>query len=98
MYFFVKTNNQRPTFQIDKSPDEQATMAKHVAYWSEKAALGTAIVFGPVADPKGVYGISVCEVQNEEEMRELLEHDPANGLLQYEVFSMLRAIIGTQRA
>ncbi len=98
MYFFVKTNNPRPTFQFDKSPDEQATIAKHVTYWSEKAALGTAIVFGPVADPQGVYGILVCEVQNEAELRELLEHDPANGLLRYEVYSMLRAVVGTQRA
>ncbi len=98
MYFFVKTNNPRPTFQLDMSPDERATMAMHVAYWSEVAVRGKAIVFGPVADPQGVYGILVCCVQDEEEMRDYLEHDPANGLLQYEMLPMLRAVVGTQRA
>lgn len=70
-------------------------MERHVAYWSEKAAQGIAIVFGPVMDPKGVYGIGVYQVQDESEMRRLLDQDPANGLLQYEVLPMARAVIGT---
>jgi hypothetical protein len=70
-------------------------MGKHVAYWSEKATQGIAIVFGPVMDPKGVYGIGVYQVQDEPEMRQLLEHDPANGLLQYEVLPMARAVVGS---
>ncbi len=97
MYFFAKTNNPRPTFQLDMSPDERATMARHVDYWSEKAAVGTAIVFGPVLDPQGVYGVLICTVQNEAEMRDLIEHDPAKGLLKYEVLPMKRAIVGTPR-
>lgn len=72
-------------------------MEKHVAYRSDKAAHGIAIVFGPVMDPQGVYGIGVYQVQNEAEMRDLLQHDPANGLLQYEVFPMPRAVVGTFR-
>ena len=56
-------------------------MERHVAYWSEKAERGIAIVFGPVMDPKGVYGIGVYQVQDEAEMRDLLEHDPAKGLI-----------------
>ena len=69
-------------------------MTSHVAYWSEKAKQGIAIVFGPVMDPAGVYGMGVYQVQDEAEMRGLLEHDPANGLLQYEVFPMARAVVG----
>ena len=95
MYFFVKTQNPRPTFQLDMTPAERAIMESHVAYWSEKAAGGIAIVFGPVMDPKGVYGIGVYQVQDEAEMRSLLEHDPAKGLLQYEVLTMPRAVVGT---
>ncbi len=72
-------------------------MEKHVAYWSEKAAQGIAIVFGPVMDPKGVYGIGVYQVQDEAEMRNLIERDPANGLLKYEVLPMARAVVGTPR-
>lgn len=95
MYFFIKTQNPRPTFHLDMTAEERAIMNKHVAYWSEKATQGIAIVFGPVMDPKGVYGIGVYQVHDEDEMRNLLEHDPANGLLQYELFPMPRAVIGT---
>jgi hypothetical protein len=32
-------------------------------------------------DPHGVYGIGVYQVQSESEMNDLLDHDPARGLL-----------------
>ncbi len=95
MYFFIKTQNPRPTFHLDMTAEERAIMQKHVAYWSEYAARGIAIVFGSVMDPQGVYGIGVYQVEDEVEMRNLLDHDPANGLLQYEVTPMARAIVGT---
>lgn len=94
MFFFVRTQNPRPTFHLDMTGDERAVMTRHVAYWSEKAEEGTAVVFGPVMDPAGAYGMGVYQVQDEAEMRDLLAHDPANGLLQYEVFPMPRAVIG----
>jgi len=94
VYFFVRTQNPRPTFHLDMNPDERALMGRHVAYWSEQAVRGTAIVFGPVMDPKGVYGIGVYEVSDEQEMRDLLNRDPANGLLKYEWFPMPRAVVG----
>ncbi len=94
MYFFVKTQNPRPTFHLDMTAEERAIMERHVAYWSEKAATGAAIVFGPVLDPQGVYGIGVYQVADEAEMQDLLSRDPANGLLSYEVFPMPRAVVG----
>ena len=98
MYFFVKTENPRPTFHLDMTPDERTIMENHVAYWSDKASHGISIVFGPVMDPQGVYGIGVHQVQDEAEMRDLIEHDPANGLLRYEILPMPRAVVGTLRA
>ncbi len=95
MFFFVRTQNPRPTFHLVMTIEERSVMTQHVAYWSEKAAQGIAIVFGPVMDPKGVYGIGVYQVQDEAEMNELIEHDPANGLLHYEVLPMARAVVGT---
>ena len=95
MYFFVRTQNPRPTFHLDMTAEERAIMERHVVYWSEQATQGIALVFGPVMDPRGVYGIGVYQVQDEAEMRSLLEHDPANGLLQYEVLPMARAVVGT---
>ena len=95
MYFFVRTQNPRPSFHLDMTAEERALMTEHVAYWSEKAARGIAIVFGPVMDPKGVYGIGIYQVRDEAEMRELLDRDPAKGLLQYEILPMSRAVVGT---
>ncbi len=95
MYFFVRTQNPRPTFHLDMTAEEREIMGRHVAYWSEKAKQGIAIVFGPVMDPEGVYGIGVYQVRDEAEMRELLAQDPANGLLQYQVLPMARAVVGT---
>ena len=95
MYFFIKTNNPRPTFHLDMTSDERATMAKHVGYWSREAERGVAIVFGPVMDPAGVYGIGVYQVQDEAEMRCLIDADPAKGLLSYQVLPMPRAVVGT---
>ncbi len=97
MYFFIRTENPRPTFHLDMTPGERAVMERHVAYWTEKAERGTAIVFGPVMDPEGVYGIGVYQVQDEAEMRELIAHDPANGLLKYHVLPMPRAVVGSAR-
>lgn len=94
MYFFVTTNNPRPTFQQDMTQEERDIMNRHVAYWSGKAEHGISIVFGPVLDPNGVYGIGVHKVRDEPELRELIEHDPANGLLKYKIMPMAKAIAG----
>jgi hypothetical protein len=94
MYFFVRTNNPRPTFHLDMTPEERAVMQKHVEYWSEKAERSIAIVFGPVMDPGGVYGMGVYKVEDEAEMRRLIDGDPARGLLQYQLAPMPRAVVG----
>ena len=98
MYFFIKTQNPRPTFHLDMTSEERAIMERHVAYWSEKAVHGIAIVFGPVLDPRGVYGIGVYQVREEAEMQDLLERDPAQGLLRFEVvLPMGRSVVGSPR-
>lgn len=95
MYFFVRTQNPRPTFNLDMTPEERAIMNRHVAYWTEKAQQSIAIVFGPVLDPQGTFGIGVYKVQDEAEMRDLLEHDPANDLLRSEALPMATAVVGS---
>ena len=95
MFFFIRTDNPRPTFHLDMTEAERSIMERHVAYRSEKAAKGIAVVFGPVMDPRGVYGIGVYRVRDALEMQDLLDGDPANGLLQYTMFPMPRAVVGT---
>jgi hypothetical protein len=94
VYIFVRTDNPRPTFHMDMTEDERTVMERHVAYWSEQARVGVAIVFGPVADPCGVYGIGIYRVDDEAHMQRLIDADPANGLLAYQTFVMPRAVVG----
>src|SRR5258708_35769379 len=94
VYFFVKTQNPRPSFHLDMTDDERAIMQRHVIYWSEKATQGIAIVFGPVMDPSGVYGIGVYQVAHEAEMPVLQQAEPAHGLVTCDRCTMSRALLG----
>lgn len=87
-HFFVKLTPPRPTFITDISDEEQKIMKQHGIYWSTFIENGTAIVIGPVMDPKGGFGMAVVEVDSEEELNEIISHDPANGLNRVEVFPM----------
>jgi uncharacterized protein YciI len=86
--YFLKLNPPRTGFMSDMTEDERIIMQKHVAYWAQYVDDGTVIVLGPVFDPKGGYGIAVIRVDNEEQLKELTDKDPANGLNSYEIYPM----------
>ena len=94
-HFFLKLNPPRASFTIDMTDDERAIMRQHVAYWKPYVDDGTVIVLGPVADPKGGYGIAVVVVDSEEQLDEIVAKDPANGLNRYEIHPM-RAVTKQQ--
>ena len=75
MYAF-KLTSPRPTFAQDMSDAERKVMIDHVAYWTRLMEKGIAVVFGPVLDPKGAWGLAVVEAQNEEETRTIRANDP----------------------
>ncbi len=75
-HFFCKLTPPRPTFPGDMSDAERGAMRQHVAYWSDLVAKGEAILFGPVADPHGGYGIAVVAASDESAVRELTARDP----------------------
>ncbi len=91
-HFFVKLVPPRPTFAQDMTDEEKAIMARHADYWKALMREGKVIVFGPVLDPRAVFGLGIVEVESEAEMRELIAHDPASGLSRYEVAAM-RAVL-----
>ncbi len=94
MYVFVRANNPRPTFHLDMTTEERELMQRHVAYWTAIAERGLAVVFGPVLDPQGVYGVGVYRVDDMAHMQRLLDDDPARGLLRYDAFEMPRVVLG----
>jgi uncharacterized protein len=87
-HFFLKLNPPRSSFTLDMNADELRIMQQHLVYWKPYVNDGTAIVLGPVADPKGGYGIAVVGVSDESELEQLLGQDPANGLCSYEIHPM----------
>jgi uncharacterized protein len=67
----------RADFAFTMAEDERATMLRHVAYWSNLAAEGTAIAFGPVNDPEGPHGIGIVLVEDMAAAERVRDGDPA---------------------
>jgi len=75
---------------------EAKIMQEHAAYWKGLMDRGLVIVFGPVADPKGVYGVAILELEEEADANALAMNDPtikANVGFSFEVYPMPRAIV-----
>ena len=69
-HYLCRLLGPRPTFPGDMTAAEREAMQRHAAYWRELLAQGKAIAFGPVADPKGVWGLGLVSVRDEAELRE----------------------------
>ena len=95
-YFFCRLIPPRPSFANDMNDGERRTMQEHAMYWRGKAEKGSAVIFGPVADPKGPWGLGIVDVADEAELHILLAADPAITStigMHYETYPMLRAIV-----
>lgn len=94
--FVYKLIPPRPTFDRDMTEAEAAIMADHVVYWQSLTAAGTALVFGPVADPAGMWGLAVVKAASEDDVRALGAEDPAvkSTMATFDVYAMPGAIIG----
>ena len=88
-YFVLKLIAPRPTFPQDITPQEQTIMQQHVIYWTDLMNKGFVLAFGPVIDPKGVYGLGIIKVDNEIQVNEIINADHANGLNRYEFYPMM---------
>lgn len=96
-YFVYKLVPPRPTFAEDMTEHERAAMIRHVAFWTELARDGTAVVFGPVVDPAGGWGLAVFRAASSEDAHALTKDDPAvvSGVSRSEIYSMPQAILGS---
>ena len=94
MSFFLYTFTPRPDFRETMTEAEGAIMQDHVVYWQALAAKGTAVVFGPVADPAGGWGVAVIETDSEDEAHAIRAADPVavNDLGPVAVHPMLTAV------
>jgi uncharacterized protein len=92
--FLYKLIPPRPSFAMDMSDEEAAVMGDHAAYWGRFVDDGAVVVFGPVGDPAGAWGLAVVEADSEDEVRGLGEQDPAitSGVATFEIYPMPDAV------
>jgi uncharacterized protein len=75
-HFFCKLIAPRPTFPFDMNESEKALMGQHAQYWKGMCQDGAVLVYGPVMDPKGPYGMGIFEAADETEIKRRTDADP----------------------
>ena len=70
-------------------------MARHGEHWQPWIDSGRMVVFGPVLDATGSWGLGVLEAEAEEEVRAHAARDPAvtTGTAQVEIGTMLAGFV-----
>ena len=93
--FVLRLIAPRPTFALDMTDEEREVMGRHVEHWQPYLADGRAVVFGPVADGSGSWGLAVVEAEDEEEIRAHAAEDPAvtTGTAAYEIGTLLTGFV-----
>ena len=76
-HFFLKLIAPRPTFANDMNDAEKAMMQEHFLYWKGRQDKGDVLVFGPVLDPQGPYGMGVISASEEAGARAFAAGDRA---------------------
>jgi uncharacterized protein YciI len=94
-FFVFRLLPPRPTFPADMTAEEREIMRAHSAYLRDGMARGKLIIFGPVADPKGVWGLGVVRAADQAEAEALAAADPviqADRGFRYEILPMIQAV------
>jgi uncharacterized protein YciI len=94
-HFMYKLIPPRPGFPGDMTEAEAGVMGRHFGYWQRLLDEGVAVVYGPVSDPDGTWGLAVVEAEGEGRVRSLADEDPAvsSGMCTYRIFAMGDAIV-----
>jgi uncharacterized protein YciI len=94
--FLFRLIPPRADFAQTMTADEQKAMAEHMSYWEQLMADGKVLVYGPVADPEGVWGLGVLRAADRAEVLAIAERDPSvtAGVNTFEVFEILGGTTG----
>jgi uncharacterized protein YciI len=85
----------RPTFAVDMTDEEREIMGRHAAYWQPLIDSGQMVIFGPVLDSTGSWGLGVVESEDEDGLREFASGDPVvtTGTAEIELGKMLAGFV-----
>lgn len=88
--FLFRLIPPRPTFAFDMDENEKAKMGEHQQYFVELCKSGKVILYGPVIDPAGPWGLAILEVENDEEAKNIGNNDPTvkAGINTFETFDI----------
>ncbi len=94
--FLFRLIPPRADFAQTMTPDEQRAMAEHQEYWQQLLRDGHVVVYGPVADPEGVWGMGVLRAADRAEVLAIGERDPSilAGVNTFEAFEIMDAATG----
>lgn len=98
--FVFRLLTPRPTFAIDMTEEEREIMGRHAAHWKPLVESGQMVIFGPVLDTSGSWGLGVVEAEDEEELRAFAARDPVvtTGTANIEVGKMLAGFVRPRRS
>ena len=93
--FVFRLKAPRPTFALDMTDEEREIMGEHAAYWQPYLDSYQMVVFGPVLDDTGSWGLGVVEAEDADQLREFAARDPAvtSGTASIELGRMLAGFV-----
>jgi uncharacterized protein YciI len=94
--FLFRLIPPRADFAQTMTEAEQQAMAAHMEYWQGLLADGRVVVYGPVADPEGVWGLGVLRAEGRAEVLAIGEKDPSVivGVNTFDVFEIMGGTTG----
>jgi uncharacterized protein YciI len=93
--FVLRLKAPRPTFALDLSDEEREVMRQHAEHWQPYIDSGQMVIFGPILDSTGSWGLGVVESDDEDALRAYAARDPAvtTGTGRVELGTMLAGFV-----
>lgn len=90
-YYFCKYIPPRGDFLATMTPQESEWMKQHGVFLNDLTAQGKIVAHGPVIDSTGGFGLSLYQLDDDEDIESIISEDPLvkNGAGRMEYYSML---------
>lgn len=92
--YMYRLHAPRPDFSTTMTPNEAEIMGQHAGYWAGLMAEGKVLVFTPVPDPDGDWGMAVVVANDRQTVEDYSGSDPAvqSGMMTHSVLELPFAI------
>src|SRR3954467_3937446 len=93
--FVLRLMAPRPDFAQTMNDEEREIMGRHAAHWRPFVDSGQMVVFGPILDGTGSWGLGVLEHDDEDAVRAHAAGDPVvtTGTASFEIGTMLQGFV-----